>query len=535
MKYKIFISLIALLVSIAGKSQYVAYDFYYYGDARAEIDGQADVFDIQIPTGTELISGDIVVYHPNLCFTGDINSQITNGADVICNSSNLDGAIMYDSNGNEYTYYTIVEDQTSDFFVQLDYEAETEVDLSQGFSSTTLFPTGITSEFTMPTANIQSYDSDIISKAQSLTDGCATMQEAVEKIEKWVVGNISYASSVTEDNSDEDASEVFERKTGNCAGYVNVMIALLRSVNIPARFVSGVAMPYSFQMPIQGSSHNWGTMSGLHAVYEVYYPDKGWIMGDPQRTVHFVSTHFVRFGHGADDCDLLASVSNLKIPLGDSPPVIHYLSMCGDVTYFGNSYDFDSFSVFQSTNSGKYLYSVAPYFVTGIFDEAEIASGSDLFKSGESVSYIADFTSGTGSTYPVSWDWNIQLYHSGGTYTLASQNEGASLWGTRTEPLLPSYDWLIDPAGNIYGEVSATATVNDGDIVGATIPVSVEECMELYVSNQTYSANTTKNGCYITLEDVVVQNNAKLTLDYEMGTMLEKGFSVASGSTLEIY
>ena len=76
-----------------------------------------------------------------------------------------------------------------------------------GFTSSSAF-TGISNEYIV-TTNIQSNDPDIVSKAVSLL-GC-TMQEAVWKIAEWVTGTIDYASSTT-NTTDEDASEVFDRK-----------------------------------------------------------------------------------------------------------------------------------------------------------------------------------------------------------------------------------------------------------------------------------------------------------------------------------
>ena len=79
-----------------------------------------------------------------------------------------------------------------------------------------------------------------------------------------------------------------------------------------------------------------------------------------------------------------------------------------------------------------------------------------------------------------------------------------------------------------------TVAINDGDYKQASFPVSVDECVNLSVSNQTYSSNTTKQGCHVTLNGVSVQNNSKLTIDSEMGVTIEKNFSMQSGTQLEV-
>lgn len=229
---------ILLLISLKGFSQYSNFEIKYYGGADAEIDGTSDIVDVRIPSGTTLTFCDIVVYHPNTYYSSGQNIQTADNIEIYSTSGNFDVTENYDIYGNAYTKFSLNTNQTSDFLVQQFYNAETEAVLTPGFTSSAPFPTNITSEYTMATSNIQSNDPDIANKAASLTSGCTKMQDAVEKISKWVIGSLSYKSS-TNNNEDMDASSVFDRKSGNCAGYTNLIIALLRSVDIPARFISG--------------------------------------------------------------------------------------------------------------------------------------------------------------------------------------------------------------------------------------------------------------------------------------------------------
>lgn len=534
---KIYILLIILvLVSLKGLSQYPSLEFQYYGSAAADINGLSDIADFILPSGTELTLCDVVVYHPKTYYSSGQNLQHVTNINIYSSSSNFNETINYDAYGNTYTKLSLKSNQTSDFIIQQDYTAETEVILTSGFTSNAPFPTNISSEYTMPTANIQSNDPDISNKAASLTNGCTTMQEAVQKIGQYVIGYLKYESSNTEDNSDEDASTVFDRKTANCAGYANLAIAMLRSVDIPARYVSGAKLYLPYNLPVPGFTPSYfpmGGSSGPHAVYEVEYPDKGWVMAEPQRTLNFMPTHFVRHHQGADMCDKLATIA-YSIRPGDVPPTLELGDMCGIITNFDNNYDFHDYSWYNSQRPSKTVISVAPALATGINDKVEIVSATNEFKTGESVSYQATFTSGDGTTYPVNWGWDILLYHSGGAYTLADKNNSSNFWGTTTEPLLPDYNWLIDQVGNIFGEVFVTVNISDGDFKTARLPVSVEECTGLYLLNKTYTSNTTKQGCYVTLENVNVQNDAKLTVNSEMGVRIEKDFSMTAGTQLEI-
>jgi len=516
-----------------GKPQYVNYEPNYYGSATAEIEGNTDVLTCIIPTGTALTSCTIDVFHPNDYDETSTNYQAVYGMWMdITSTNNFDSNIYTDSYGNDYTRFVLNTSQTSDFEIQQGYSCETEANLSQGFTSSSAFPTGISNEYTQATTNIQSNDPDIVSKGVSLTSGCTTMQEAVRKIAEWVIGTIDYASSTTNNNSDEDASEVFDRKTGNCTGFTNLMIALLRSVNIPARFVCGAIIRYPFTMPYIGTTFTWGNNGpGVHAVYEVNYPDQGWCIADPQTTLNFNTTHFVKYRQGTDNVD---RVKEIRYSFTGTSPIFSLSDACGTITSFDNNYQYNAYSTFSSQKKNRTLLSVAPAIYTGIYDKVEITSGTQEFKTGESVNYHASFTSGDGSTYVTNWYWRIILYHSQGAYVLKDYNGYGSNWGTETPPLLPSYNWLLDSNDKIFGEVVVTVAINDGDYKQASFPVSVDECVNLSVSNQTYSSNTTKQGCYVTLNGVSVQNNSKLTIDSEMGVTIEKNFSMQSGTQLEV-
>jgi hypothetical protein len=353
----------------------------------------------------------------------------------------------------------------------------------------------------------------------------------VQKIAQWVVGSISYTSS-TNKNVDMNASLVFSRKTGNCAGYTNLTIAMLRSIGIPARFVSGFSIQYPISLPFTGSSIPWGDgVPAWHAVYEVYYPDKGkWVMADPQSTLNFCSTHFVRHNSGPDNCD---KVFNYVFSVTGKNPIITVGNYDATITSFTNRYSYKNYSNFQATSPNANLLSVYTGTVTGINDKIEITNGTSIFKTGEHVSYSSTFTSSGGNTWPVSTSWNLILYHTNGTYIYASDNNNSSYWDKTTNPVLPNYQWLLDANGRIFGEATVSATLNDGDVVGAKMPLSIERCNGVVVSNQTYTSNTTVTACYVTMDNVSVQNNSALIVDTEMGVTINNNFTVNAGSTFE--
>ena len=524
------------MIHIFSYAQYNSYLLNYGGNARANIEGDDHIITVVVPSGSSISNSTINVYHPTLYNSTAQNKQVINSIQVVSSSSSFNQVIKYDSFGNAYSELKSIPSISSNFFVQKVYSGYTEVTLDNGFQSSAQFPVtnipaNISLDYCQPTTNIQSNDANISNLAHSLTSSCTKMQDAVQKIAKWVVGSITYTKT-TNSNVDMNASLVFSRKTGNCTGYTNLAIAMLRSIGIPARYVSGYIIQYPYSIPFIGSSIPMGAgLPGPHAVYEVYYPDKAeWVMSDPQLTLNFCTTHFVRHRHGSDNCDKRLEFT--YVVTGQSP-IITDGNMDASITSLTNNYAYKNYTTFQAARQNANLIGVFPGYATGVDDKIEITNGTSNFKTGENVSYSSTFTSSGGNTWPVSRSWNLILYHTNGTYIYASDNSNNSYWNKTTDPILPDYQWLLDANGRIFGEVIVSATLNDGDIVGAKMPLSIERCNGVIVSNQTYTSNTTIVGCYVTMDNINVQNNSALIVDTEMGVTINNNFTVNAGSTFE--
>jgi len=118
---------------------------------------------------------------------------------------------------------------------------------------------------------IQSDDPEIVAKATELVEGVVTEVEAVEAILTWLRAYLVYDETFSLPN---DAASVFRNRSGVCAGFSNLAVALLRAADIPSRVQSVCIMPGN----------------GWHAVAEVYFPDAGWAISDPQGSMHYMPT-----------------------------------------------------------------------------------------------------------------------------------------------------------------------------------------------------------------------------------------------------
>ncbi len=73
------------------------------------------------------------------------------------------------------------------------------------------------------------------------------------------------------------ASEAWEQRSGVCQDMAHLVLGALRSVGIPARYVSGYLMPSrsgELGVPYAGESHAW-----------IQFWDDGWVGADPTNNI----------------------------------------------------------------------------------------------------------------------------------------------------------------------------------------------------------------------------------------------------------
>ncbi|MEK6907430.1 MAG: transglutaminase-like domain-containing protein [Nanoarchaeota archaeon] len=116
---------------------------------------------------------------------------------------------------------------------------------------------------------VTSNDPEIKKKAAELAEGEDDLFVVVHKIGAWTKENINYSLDTLTIEASQDSSWVFQNKRGVCDELTALFVAMLRSINIPARFVTGQA----YTNVINGF--------GNHAWAEVYFPGYGWIPFDP--------------------------------------------------------------------------------------------------------------------------------------------------------------------------------------------------------------------------------------------------------------
>jgi transglutaminase-like putative cysteine protease len=129
----------------------------------------------------------------------------------------------------------------------------------------------------------------------SLTPGREIM-DLCQDLMRRIFEEFNYVSGATDTST--PLQTVLDQKKGVCQDFAHVMIAALRRINIPARYVSG----YLETVPLPGKEKLQGS-DASHAWLEAYTTATGWIGFDPTNN-KIPSTQHIKIAHGRDYFDV---------------------------------------------------------------------------------------------------------------------------------------------------------------------------------------------------------------------------------------
>ena len=136
----------------------------------------------------------------------------------------------------------------------------------------------------------------LASLVHRVTAGSSSEKEAVEAILQWIQANIEYRPNTPR----ASAIDTYSRKYGNCEGYSNLAVAMLRKAGIPARVAGGISLSRKWRTPTKRGYITYDMGQGPHAWIEVYFPGQGWVPFDPQHREFLFPSRLIRFAHGRD-------------------------------------------------------------------------------------------------------------------------------------------------------------------------------------------------------------------------------------------
>lgn len=148
------------------------------------------------------------------------------------------------------------------------------------------------SRFVQPSQLVE-IDGDIHTKALQIANGSHDALEIIARLAEWVHNGVEYDSAY--ESTSQGAKWVYLNRRGTCDEYAHLLLALLRSLNIPARFVAGFVY----------SGEKWNAHAWVEA-----YTGSGWVSVDPTYNEMLVldATH-VAFAAGLDQKDITEEIN----------------------------------------------------------------------------------------------------------------------------------------------------------------------------------------------------------------------------------
>lgn len=114
----------------------------------------------------------------------------------------------------------------------------------------------------------------------------------IQRCSEYIFEKFEYKKGITTIETTVD--DILEYKSGVCQDFAHVLLEMLRSISIPARYVSGYICPNRDGARGAGATHAW---------VEVYLPSTGWVGIDPTNNVWVSDQHVVlAVGRHFHDC-----------------------------------------------------------------------------------------------------------------------------------------------------------------------------------------------------------------------------------------
>ena len=109
---------------------------------------------------------------------------------------------------------------------------------------------------------------------------------------EYIFTNFKYIKGITTVETTVD--EILEHQSGVCQDFVHLMLQMLRTINIPGRYVSGYICPNKNGMRGEGATHAW---------VEAWIPGYGWAGIDPTNNIWVTNNHVkLAVGRNFNDC-----------------------------------------------------------------------------------------------------------------------------------------------------------------------------------------------------------------------------------------
>lgn len=154
-------------------------------------------------------------------------------------------------------------------------------------------------EYVLPSPAI-ALNASVSRLANRLFRSATPLGECLDGVLDWVKGNLRYVPGST--RIDTPVDTVLQQRTGVCQDFAQVMIAILRSADLPARYVTGYIETETERKAAERGEDFLVGASESHAWVEVWLPGGFWYPLDPTNHCAAGERH-VKVAHGRDYTD----------------------------------------------------------------------------------------------------------------------------------------------------------------------------------------------------------------------------------------
>jgi transglutaminase-like putative cysteine protease len=135
----------------------------------------------------------------------------------------------------------------------------------------------------------------ILAICRTFYDTSLPVATIVENCNRYIFENFTYSKGITTIETTVD--EIMEHKSGVCQDFAHVLLQILRTMEIPCRYVSGYICPHKNGMRGEGATHAW---------VEAWIPGHGWAGIDPTNNVWVEDKHVkLAVGRNFTDCSVV--------------------------------------------------------------------------------------------------------------------------------------------------------------------------------------------------------------------------------------
>ena len=226
-------------------------------------------------------------------------------------------SLATDEYGNQYAEFDLSNHLPG---TTIDVEIRYEVSMNEIVYDLSNCTGDLPNEFTQPELHIESANLQITSLAAKLSKGKQTVCEQVRAFYDYAGDNLVYAYN----RKDWGAQATFGRMGSDCSEYADLVIALSRAENIPARYYEGL-----LYLEESGSGNTDDQIAQTeHAWMDVYLPGIGWSAMDPTMG-RWVTNREKYFAHYTPD--------HIIVTTGRNPSTLRGASYWSHIYWPGNS------------------------------------------------------------------------------------------------------------------------------------------------------------------------------------------------------